>query len=203
VRQAQTTLFGDGQMGHVADLPLGFSYRAEAITPAEERDLVERFSRLPFRPFDFHGWLGKRRVVSYGWRYNYSAAALQPAEAMPAFLRPLRDRVAGLAGLPADSLQHALITEYAIGAGIGWHRDKAAFGEVLAVSFLSACRLRLRRREDAEKGKTWQRRSIEIAPRSLYRLSGPARRDWEHSVPPVAPVDALRYAVTFRTLATT
>jgi alkylated DNA repair dioxygenase AlkB len=53
--------------------------------------------------------------------------------------------------------------------------------------------LRLRRRQDVG----WQRRSVTVQPRSLYILRGPARRQWEHSVP---PVDSLRYAVTFRNL---
>jgi alkylated DNA repair dioxygenase AlkB len=87
-----------------------------------------------------------------------------------------------------------LVSEYAAGAGIGWHRDKAVFGEVLAVSLLSPCRLRFRRRH----GPGWERRTLEVRPRSLYILRGAAREVWEHSVP---PLDALRYAVTFRTLA--
>jgi alkylated DNA repair dioxygenase AlkB len=35
-----------------------------------------------------------------------------------------------------------------------------------------------------------------VAPRSAYLLRGPARFDWEHSIP---PLDRLRYSVTFRT----
>jgi alkylated DNA repair dioxygenase AlkB len=176
-----------------ADLPAGFTYREEAIRRDEERALVERFAALPFRPFEFHGYLGKRRVVSFGWRYDYSAAALNPSEDIPDFLLALRERAAAAAALPADCLQQVLVTEYAPGAGIGWHRDKPVFGDVVAFSFLSACRLRLRRRQHVG----WQRRSVTVQPRSLYILRGPARRQWEHSVP---PVDSLRYAVTFRNL---
>jgi hypothetical protein len=51
-------------------LPAGFAYRDGVISPGEEQALVERFAALPFRPFEFHGYLGKRRVVSYGWRYD-------------------------------------------------------------------------------------------------------------------------------------
>ena len=32
---------------------------------------------------------------------------------------------------------------------------------------------------------------------SAYLLSGPARSEWEHSIP---PVDATRYSITFRNL---
>jgi alkylated DNA repair dioxygenase AlkB len=66
------------------------------------------------------------------------------------------------------------------------------FEDVVALSFLSPCRLRLRRKRDMG----WVRRMTEIAPRSLYRLSGPARHDWEHSIP---PLESKRYSVTFRT----
>jgi alkylated DNA repair dioxygenase AlkB len=110
---------------------------------------------------------------------------------MPPFLEPLRRRAAAVAALPVDSLQQALITEYDAGVTIGWHRDKPMFEEVVALSFLSPCRLRLRRR----LGGRWQRWSTEIEPCSLYRLSGPSRHEWEHSIP---PVERLRYSVTFR-----
>ena len=66
------------------------------------------------------------------------------------------------------------------------------FEDVVALSFLSPGRLRLRRKRDIG----WVRWMTEIAPRSLYRLSGPARHDWEHSIP---PVESKRYSVTFRT----
>jgi alkylated DNA repair dioxygenase AlkB len=45
--------------------------------------------------------------------------------------------------------------------------------------------------------RKWERVSLTAEPRSAYLLSGPARFEWEHSIP---PVDALRYSITFRTL---
>ena len=44
----------------------GLRYRKELISSAEEYALVARVERLPFREFEFHGYLGKRRVVSFG-----------------------------------------------------------------------------------------------------------------------------------------
>ena len=87
-----------------------------------------------------------------------------------------------------------LVTEYGPGAGIGWHRDKAVFGETVGVSLLSPCVLRLRRKVGERK---WERGNLTAEPRSAYLLSGPARSEWEHSIP---PVDALRYSITFRNL---
>ena len=43
----------------------------------------------------------------------------------------------------------------------------------------------------------WARASLVVEPRSAYHLSGPARSEWEHSIP---QADALRYSVTFRNL---
>jgi len=170
----------------------GFSYWAEAFTVSEERDWLREIEVLPFKPFEFHGYLGKRRIVSFGWRYDYSGRALRESAPMPEFLAPLRARAAAVAHLDEALLQQALITEYDAGVTIGWHRDKPMFEDVVALSFLSPCRLRLRRKH----GTGWVRWATEIAPRSLYRLSGPARHDWEHSIP---PVESKRYSVTFRT----
>ncbi len=172
-------------------LPGGFDYREALISAGEERALVERFASLPFQPFEFHGYLGKRRIVSFGWRYDYGGRALRESAAIPSFLLPLRRQAAAFAQIPADGLQQILVTEYAPGAGIGWHRDKPMFEDVVAVSFLSPCTLRFRRRQ----GQGWERASLEIGARSAYLLRGPARREWQHSVP---PVDRLRYSVTFR-----
>ena len=91
----------------------------------------------------------------------------------------------------AEGLQQILINEYALGAGIGWHRDKAMFEDVIAVSLASPSTLRLRRKDGAD----WERASQILRPRSAYLLRGPSRREWEHSVPPVSQ---LRYSVTFR-----
>lgn len=175
--------------------PPGFAYAEGLISRAEEQAAVERFADLPFRPFDFHGHLGKRRIVSFGWRYDYGAARLEESAPIPPFLLALRCAAAGFAGVPATGLQQVLVTEYAPGAGIGWHRDKAMFEDVIAVSFLSAARLRFRRRQS---DMTWERAAQELRARSVYLLRGPARRAWEHSIP---PVDRLRYSVTFRNFA--
>jgi alkylated DNA repair dioxygenase AlkB len=175
-------------------LPGGFAYGDDVITAAEEAVLAEQIAELPFKPFEFRGYLGNRRVVSFGFRYDYSARVLQAAAPLPDFLLPLRDRAAAFAGIEPANIVHALINEYAPGAGIGWHRDKPDFADVIAVSLLAPCTLRLRR----EDGAGWQRTTQRVLPRSAYLLRGPVRHDWQHSIP---ALDELRYSVTFRTLA--
>jgi alkylated DNA repair dioxygenase AlkB len=173
-------------------LPEGFAFADEAIPARQARELAEQFATLPFKPFEFHGYLGNRRVVSFGWRYDYGGGTLRESGVMPAWLQPLRERAAQFAALPVAGLQQILVTEYAPGAGIGWHRDKPMFDDVVAFSFVSACTLRFRRRQ----GPSWERASQVVPARSVYLLRGPSRREWEHSIPPVS---ALRYSVTFRT----
>jgi alkylated DNA repair dioxygenase AlkB len=179
-----------------AALPEGMRYRENVLTAQEERDLLAALPGLPFRAFEFHGFLGKRRTVSFGWRYDFDGGGLGKTGAMPDFLLSARDRAAAFAGLAPDALEHALIIEYQAGAGIGWHRDRPAFGDVVGLSLGAECTFRLRRKH----GTGWERRSLIALPRSAYLLRGPSRTEWEHSIPPLA---SLRYSVTFRTLTTT
>jgi alkylated DNA repair dioxygenase AlkB len=173
--------------------PEGFAYQPELISPEEERELVAEIRELPFREFEFHGYRGNRRVVSFGQRYDFSDGKLHEAEPMPGFLLPLRERAAYFAGIAASELAHALVTEYAPGAGIGWHKDRSVFADVIGISLVSPCRFRLRRK--AAVG--WERIALEVEPRSTYLLRGSARKDWEHSIP---PMESLRYSVTFRSM---
>jgi alkylated DNA repair dioxygenase AlkB len=173
--------------------PEGFRYQAGVLPADEERTLVEHIGTLPLKEFEFHGYVGKRRVVSYGWHYDFGERKLHKTEDIPDFLLPLRDRAAAFADVPPEDLSHALVTEYGPGAAIGWHRDKGVFGDVIGISLVSPCAFRLRRKEGAK----WERYSLTAEPRSAYLLRGPSRTVWEHSIP---AVDALRYSVTFRTL---
>jgi len=184
---SQPDLFGSADA-----FPEGFRYREDVISAEEERALLAELERLAFQPFDFHGWQGKRRIVSYGWRYDYGARAVAETEKLPDFLRPLRAKAARFGDVPEAELRQVLVTEYAVGAGIGWHRDKPEFGEVIGISLLSATSLRFRL---AKPGGGWERRAILVAPRSAYLLAGAARHRWYHSI---RPVETLRYSVTFR-----
>ena len=80
-------------------LPEGFWYEEELLSPDEEEALTSTFERLPFREFDFRGFLGKRRTVSFGWRYDFNVRKLQPTETIPTFLLGLRQKAAEFAGL--------------------------------------------------------------------------------------------------------
>jgi alkylated DNA repair dioxygenase AlkB len=171
-------------------------YVPDLISADEESELVSYIETLPLKPFEFAGgFVGNRRVLSFGWRYDYNAQKLTPAaDNIPEPLMALRAKAAQFASREAEAFQQALITEYAPGAGIGWHKDKAMFGDIVGISLLVPCKFRLRRKD----GGRWERKTLDAEPRSAYLLSGPARSVWEHSIP---PMDRLRYSITFRNFA--
>jgi alkylated DNA repair dioxygenase AlkB len=186
VRAEQASLFDSS--------PPGLTQVSNFVSREEEQALLAHAESLPFTPFAFQGWFGKRETVSFGWRYDFNDSRMHEAPPIPDFLLPLRERASVLAGLEAGALEQALVIRYDVGAGIGWHRDRPVFDKVVGVSLLSACVLRFRRRD----GKKFQRFSLEAQPRSAYVLTGEIRHEWEHSI---APVESKRYSITFRSRA--
>ena len=56
-------------------LPEGMKYQADFLSAGEEQTLLRDAENLPFKEFEFHGFTGKRRTVSFGWRYDSTGAA--------------------------------------------------------------------------------------------------------------------------------
>ena len=110
----QTSLFA---RHHI--LPKGFDHKDEVLSPNRECVLVGQFAQLPFKEFEFRGFLGRRRVVSFGWRYDFSMRELRKADEIPDFLLHLRVTATEFAGLDASQFQQVLITEYSPGARAG------------------------------------------------------------------------------------
>jgi alkylated DNA repair protein (DNA oxidative demethylase) len=171
----------------------GLQFREELITPDEESALLDRIRSLEFHEMTMRGVVAKRRVIHYGVNYSFETFKATPGPTIPDFLLPLRQRCAAFAMVAAHDLEEALITEYSPGAAIGWHRDAHPFDIVIGVSLLSRCRFRFRR----GKVRAWETAELPLPPRSGYVLTGPARTEWEHSIP---PVKELRYSITFRTM---
>ena len=171
----------------------GLRYAEELIGEAEEQALLGHLVPLDLAPFRFHGWLGNRKTQSFGWRYDFDDASFTPGDPIPDWLLALRGKAADFAGLRPDEFVHVLLARYDPGAGIGWHRDRDVFENIVGVSLSSPARLRFRRRTP----DGFKRANLEVAPRSAYLLAGEARHDWEHSI---APGERLRFSITFRTL---
>jgi alkylated DNA repair dioxygenase AlkB len=174
-----------------ACLPEGFSYRTEFLSLEEESNLLQEIGGLEFQVFDFHGYIAKRRIVEYGFEYDFSSRQAQTARPLPEFLAPFRERAAEWAGIHREEIIESVITEYIPGSPIGWHRDVPQFEMIIGISLKSSCRFRFK--PYREKGKIV---SVVLEPRSAYILRGPARWEFQHSIPAVT---SLRYSITFRT----
>jgi len=188
--ESQRTLFS---IRSSPSLPEGFSYFGQAISAENESLLLAQLANLPFKEFQFRGFEGKRRVVSFGWRYDFNDHKVLQAEPIPPFLLEIYRSVQAASGFVLRELQQVLVSEYAPGAPIGWHKDRPVFGEIMGLSLASSCSFRLRKRF----GGKWQRVTVRLEPRSAYFLEGAVRWEWEHSIP---PVKTLRYSITFRNL---
>jgi len=171
----------------------GLATREEMVTRDEETGLIAHIGQLDLSPFRFQGFTGKRLTTSFGWAYDFEKGKIDQAEPIPDWLEPLKRRAADFAGLPAERLVQALVIRYDPGAGIGWHRDRPVFDEVVGISLGAPTTLTFRQRTQSG----FRRVKVPLSPRSAYRLKGEVRRDWEHGI---AAHDALRFSITFRTL---
>ena len=171
----------------------GLTTREELVTSEEERELIEHIGRLALSPFRFQGFTGKRLTTSFGWAYDFDKGRIGETDPIPDWLQPLQIQAAEFARLPADRLVQALVIRYDPGAGIGWHRDRPVFDEVVGISLGSPTTLTFRQRTPSG----FRRVKVPLPPRSAYHLKGEVRRDWEHGI---AEHDALRFSITFRTL---
>ena len=175
--------------------PPGLRYEHDFIGRDEERQLLDAIRTLPLHEADYRGYTAKRRIVSYGAGYDFDAHELRPAPPIPGFLQPLRLKVAQRLGLRVEEFTHALVTEYRPGTQLGWHRDVPDFALVVGLSLGTPCRMRFRPYPPRRGAGALV---LELAPRSMYVLSGAARWKWQHGI---LPTPGLRFSITFRTLA--
>jgi alkylated DNA repair protein (DNA oxidative demethylase) len=175
------------------DLPEGFLLQPDFLSASEESALIEFVQTLAFGHVTMRGVASLRRVAQFGLRYAFESARLTPAAPLPDPLEPLRERAAALAQIEPIAFAEALVTEYPAGAGIRWHRDAPLFGIVAGISLAAPCRMRFQR----GAGTLRETAAVELPPRSIYLLTGPARKEWQHMLPPVRQT---RWSITFRTL---
>jgi alkylated DNA repair dioxygenase AlkB len=184
----QLDLFSQGR-----SVPEGLDYWPNFVSVDAERDLLHHLKALPLQPFQFGAFEGKRRVAHFGFHYDYIDRQLRPADPIPQWIVPIVRSVETLVALSPGSIRQILCTEYDVGVGIGWHKDKHHFDKIFGLSLLTPCRFRFRRR----MADDWERYTLAAEPRSLYMMAGDSRLIWEHSIP---PVEGRRYSITFRTM---
>ena len=185
-RASQADLFGPSL------LP-GLAYGDDAVTPAEEAELIARIEAAQLTPFRFQQWEGKRLTRSFRWTYDFQTGRFAPGEPIPGWLEPVRARAAAFAGIAMKSIEQLLLIQYGVGAGIGWHKDRPVFEHVIGLSLGAPATMRFRRRTAVGFGRL----TAELAPRSLYHMQGEVRDDWEHSI---ADMDVPRWSITLRSL---
>ena len=177
-------------------LPAGFLYRPDFLTPDQEQAFIATIRQLHLQPARYREFTARRRILSFGYGYDFSSHVMTSAVPLPAFLEPLRARVGELAGIDPSAFRQCTIAEYVPGAQLGWHRDVPNFGVVAGVSLAAPCRMRLRRYPHEKRG-TERPLALTLEPRSAYVFRGEARWRRQHAI---SPTKALRYSVTFRTL---
>lgn len=174
-------------------MPSGFTYVPDFVSSVEAARLLAVFASLSFDQVRMHGVVARREVLHYGYTYGYDSWRVDAGPAIPDFLLPLRTRAAAFVGEDPSTYAEALLTRYAEGATIGWHRDAPAFGPtVLGLSFGAEATLRFR---PGSAGRALC--TVALAPGSLYIIAGEARTRWQHAL---SPLKAVRYSVTFRTV---
>ena len=187
----QSDLFGAPE----PSLPEGMRYEEAFLSTEEEAALVARIALLPLANMKYQQYTARRRVVSYGGSYDFSAQRLNEAEPLPDWLAPLRERAGAWAGIAPAGFTQALVAEYQPGTPLGWHRDVPDFEDVVGISLHADAVMRFRP-YPPESGTKADILKMTLPPRSIYLLRGPARWAWQHAV---SPTKALRYSITLRT----
>lgn len=124
----QQSLFPQAKPTSFSLLPQGLRYRQDFVTENEEQALARALSQLELKPFEFHGYLGNRRVLSFGLRYDYSRRGVESAAPPPQILDALRVRVAEFAGRSPEEFRQIGSTSTAQAlesAGIKTNRNSA------------------------------------------------------------------------------
>ena len=85
-------------------LPDGFCCRPNVLSGDEEDGLASELADLPFKLFDFHGYLANHQAVSFGYRSDYDRRAVVEASPFPSFLVSPRNKVVAIFGRPAELL---------------------------------------------------------------------------------------------------
>jgi alkylated DNA repair dioxygenase AlkB len=154
-------------------LPEGARFISDFISGPEESRLITLIDSAP--------WLDdlKRRVQHYGYRYDYKKRQLTADD----FLGPLPHWATVLGErLVSNGIFHAvpdqvIVNEYEPGQGIASHVDReTCFGEVVASLSLGGIAVM-----ELSLGTTVI--PVELVPRSLLSLQGPARHRWRHGIP--------------------
>ena len=175
--------------------PPGMRFETDWLGADEEAALIEAIGALELREARYKQYTARRRVASFGGKFDYDNNRLLPAPPIPPAFEPLRQRVARWLGVAPALFSQMLVAEYAPGTPLGWHRDVPDFESIVGVSLSGEGEMRFRP-YPPETARAADVRSLVLPPRSAYVLEGPARWQWQHSI---VPTQVLRYSISLRT----
>lgn len=175
--------------------PPGMRFEPDWLGVEEEAALLEAIRALDLARAQYKQYTARRRVASFGGKFDYDNNRLLPAPPIPPAFEPLRERVARWLGVEAGLFSQMLVAEYAPGTPLGWHRDVPDFESIVGVSLLGEGEMRFRPYPPGA-GRSDAVRSLVLPPRSVYVLEGPARWAWQHAI---VPTKVLRYSISLRT----
>jgi hypothetical protein len=61
----------------------GIQYQSALIDTTTEARMLEQIAALPFREFEFHRYTARRRVISFGWQYDFGVERMPRVDEMP------------------------------------------------------------------------------------------------------------------------
>ena len=179
---------------------LGYRYISEFLSQDEAEAL---YRWLDSRPPEV--WMRdlSRRVIHYGWRYDYTSRRVSP----DLYIGPLPERCAVLAERlhrETDTFpeipNQVIVNEYEPGQGIAMHTDHHGFGPTVAmISLGDAWSMDFLHERTGRK----QTRVLDVG--SALVLSDEARREWRHGIAkrkkePDGRRRSTRISLTFRTV---
>jgi alkylated DNA repair dioxygenase AlkB len=154
----------------------GLQYIRDFVRPETHDQLLAEINKQP--------WLNdlKRQVQHYGYRYDYKSRSVDYSMRigdLPEWALELGRRLVETCLLP-ELPDQVIVNEYEPGQGIKDHVDcEPCFTDTIAsLSLGSKCIMNF-----TEKA-TKRLIPILLEPRSLVVMTGPARYEWTHGIPP-------------------
>lgn len=169
--------------------PPGLHMAYGVISAAEEAALIALIESLEL-PRVALDPLNPRSSRAYGWNYLQDDT-IEPCPGLPPGFDELTKRAAALVGVAPDDLVQGMLIRYEPQSIIQWHLDKAVWDHVIGISLGESVTMGFRK----EQAGGDDIRAVELPPRSAYVMTGEARFDYKHGLPP-AP--GTRWSVTFR-----
>ena len=119
-----------------APQPEGLRYAADFVSLETEQRLISGIRDLPLQPFQFGQFEGKRRVASFGFRYDYALRQLQRSEPIPTWLAEIVAKVETFGG-PATPIRQVLFGSRDLVFGGSCYRpDFAGYNDLADVARL-------------------------------------------------------------------